>query len=133
MNIKTAALIIGAIFIVVGLLGFTPNPIVGASENAVFHTDTLHNVVHIISGALFVLVALAAPDSIATVLKVFGIVYFLLGILGLIQIGTEGIGKLLGILHINGADNFLHIGLGIVIFLAGTLPQSTATAVTNEG
>jgi hypothetical protein len=127
MNTKTASLIIGIIFLIVGLLGFIPNPIVGNPEIAIFHTDTLHNLVHIISGVLFVGIALAAPASAATVLKVFGIVYFLLGVLGLVIIGTEGMGRLFGFLHVNGADNFLHIALGIVIFLAGTLPQRTLT------
>ena len=128
MNTKTASLIIGIIFLVVGILGFFPNPVVGDPERAIFHTDTLHNMVHIISGALFVGIALAAPATAATVLKVFGIVYFLLGVLGLIIFGSDGMGRLLGFLHVNGADNFLHIALGIVIFLAGTLPQATIAA-----
>jgi hypothetical protein len=128
MNTKTASLIIGIIFLVVGILGFFPNPIIGDPEHAMFHTDTLHNMVHIISGALFVGIALAAPATAATVLKAFGIVYLLLGVLGLIIFGTDGMGKLLGFLHVNGADNFLHIALGIVIFLAGTLPQATIAA-----
>ncbi len=84
--------------------------------------------VHIISGVLFILIALAAPASAATFLKVFGIIYFFLGVLGLINIGTASMGKLLGFLHVNGADNFLHLGLGIVIFLAGTLSGRTRVA-----
>lgn len=129
MNTKSASLIIGIIFIVVGLLGFVSNPIVGMSEGAIFHADTLHNIVHIISGILFVLVAMAAPASAATVLKVFGVVYLFLGVLGLIMFGSAGEGKLLGFLHVNGADNFLHIALGIVIFLAGLMPKwSTASS-----
>ena len=125
MNTKTASLIIGVIFIAVGLLGFVDNPIIGESTDAIFHADTTHNIVHIVSGVLFVLIALAAPGSAATFLKVFGAVYLLLGILGLISIGTQGMGKLLGFLHVNGADNFLHIALGLVIFLAGTLRTNT--------
>ena len=125
MSTKTASVVIGITFIAVGLLGFIPNPIIGEADNAIFHADTVHNMVHIISGILFILIALAAPASAATFLKVFGIVYFLLGVLGLINIGTSGMGKLLGFLHVNGADNFLHIGLGIVIFLAGTISRRT--------
>jgi len=121
MKPKTASLIIGIAFIVVGLLGFISNPIVGDPDKAIFHTDTLHNIVHIVSGVLFLFVALAMPVSAPVFLKVFGIIYFLLGVLGLIIFGTAGMGKLLGFLHVNGADNFLHIGLGIIIFLAGTL------------
>ena len=129
MKTKTAAIVLGIVFIAVGLLGFVSNPIIGDSETAIFHADTVHNMVHIISGALFVTVALFAPASASMFLKVFGVVYFLLGVLGLINIGTQGMGKLLGFLHVNGADNFLHIALGLVIFLAGYAGPRTRPAV----
>ena len=128
MNTKTASILIGVVFIAVGILGFISNPIVGESADAMFHADTLHNSVHIGSGVLFLIVGLFMPASAGTFLKVFGVVYFGLGVLGLINIGTSGMGKLLGILHVNGADNFLHLALGLVIFIAGTLkPAQPAT------
>ncbi len=127
MNTKTASLIIGITFIAVGLLGFIPNPIVGASHNAVFHADAVHNMVHIISGALFLIIAFTAPARAGLFLKVFGIVYLGLGILGLATIGSSGMTDLLGFLPINGADNYLHIGLGILIFSAGMLPNKRDT------
>lgn len=127
MNTKTASLIIGITFIAVGLLGFIPNPIVGGSHDAIFHADAVHNMVHIVSGVLFLIIAFAAPARAALFLKVFGIVYLLLGVVGLATIGSAGMTKLLGFLPINGADNYLHIGLGIVIFLAGMLPQTRET------
>lgn len=119
MTAKTAALIIGIIFIAVGLLGFIDNPIIADSENAIFHADTVHSTVHIISGVLFALVALAAPGFAATFMVIFGIVYLALGIIGFATIGGQGMTKVLGFLHVNGADNYLHIALGIVITLAG--------------
>jgi hypothetical protein len=119
MTAKSSALIIGIIFIAVGLLGFIDNPIIGESEGAVFHADTFHNGVHIGSGVLFVLIALAAPGFASGFLILFGIVYLLLGVVGLISFGSQGMGKVLGILHVNGADNILHIVLGAVIFIAG--------------
>lgn len=121
MNTKTASIIIGLAFLAVGGLGFVSNPVIGESHNAIFHADTTHNMVHIVSGLLFVLIALAMPANAGMFCKIFGAVYLFLGVLGLIQFGTDGMGKLLGFLHVNGADNFLHIGLGLVIFLAGTL------------
>jgi hypothetical protein len=132
MTTKTAALILGLIFLAVGLLGFVPNPIVGESHDALFHADAVHNGVHIVSGILFLLVALAAPARAGLFLKVFGVVYLLLGILGMATIGSEGMTELLGFLPVNGADNYLHIGLGIVIFLAGLLPDSAAVRVSER-
>jgi hypothetical protein len=123
MTAKTAALVIGVIFIAVGLLGFIDNPIVYDSETAIFHADTVHNCVHIVSGVLFVLIALAAPASAKGFMIFFGIVYLLIGVLGLASFGTSGMGKVLGFLHVNGNDNLLHVGLGVVILLAGLVSK----------
>lgn len=128
MNTKTASIIIGLAFLAVGCLGFVANPVIGESHDAIFHADKVHNIVHIVSGILFLLIALAMPANAGIFCKFFGIVYLFLGVLGLIQFGTDGMGKLLGFLHVNGADNFLHIGLGIVIFFAGMLKSKAGTA-----
>ena len=128
MNTKTAAILIGLVFIAVGILGFVSNPIVGNSHDAIFHTDTVHNAVHIISGVLFLLVAMASPGSTGFFLKLFGIVYLGLGILGAATIGDAEMIKLLGFLQVNKSDNWLHIGLGLVIFLAGTLRRPAVSA-----
>ena len=126
MKAKTAAIIFGIAFLAVGLLGYVSNPIVGSSEDAIFHTDGLHNIVHLVSGALFILVAIAAPASASGFLKIFGLVYLLLGVYGLISMGSEETAKLLGILHVNKADNYLHVGLGLIILLVGTMSSRTA-------
>lgn len=128
MNIKTTGILTGLIFIAVGLLGFVSNPIIGESHDAIFHADTTHNFVHIVSGLLFITFAAAVPGYTKLFLQVFGVVYFLIGILGLLKIGEAGTTKVLGFLHVNGADNFLHIGLGIVIFLAGTILGKSTVA-----
>ena len=124
MNTKTAAIVIGLAFLAVGILGFVSNPIVGSSPDAIFHTDKIHNIVHIASGAIFLLIAMAAPGSAAGFLKLFGIVYLGLGIFGMATMGTAETQKLLGFLHVNKADNYLHIGLGVVILLAGFLRRA---------
>ena len=128
MNAKTAAIILGLAFAAVGLLGFVSNPIVGESHDAIFHTDRLHNIVHIVSGVLFLLIAFAAPGSTRGFLKLFGIVYLALGIYGMFTIGSEENIKLLGFLHVNKEINYLHIGLGLIIFLAGLLRPAPAKA-----
>jgi hypothetical protein len=126
MNAKTASIIFGIVFLLVGILGFIPNPVISDSHEALFHADATHSSVHIISGLLFLLVGMVKPSFAAAFCKLFGAVYFLLGVMGFINFGTEGMGELLGFLHVNGPDNYLHIGLGVVIFLAGAIaPKST--------
>ncbi len=123
MSAKNAALAIGLVFILVGLLGFVENPIIGLAPGALFHADTVHNMVHIISGILFLLVALAAPALARTLLIVFGLVYLLIGILGIMNTGADGMGSVLGFLHVNENDNYLHIGLGLLIAISGMLSR----------
>jgi len=120
MNTKTASFIIGIIFLLVGILGFFANPVIGESPDAIFHTDSLHNSIHLGSGVLFILIALAFSPQSSVALKLFGIVYLLLGVVGLIQFGAYGYGRLFGFLHVNGPDNILHLALGLVIISAGT-------------
>jgi hypothetical protein len=119
MTSKTIALLIGVVFIAVGLLGYIDNPIISDSGNAVFHADSTHNMVHIVSGVLFVLVAMAAPAAASGFMIIFGLVYAALGILGMTTIGSDGMTTLIGFLHVNGNDNYLHIALGLVILIAG--------------
>jgi hypothetical protein len=123
MNTKNASITFGIVFILVGLLGFVPNPIIFDSHDAFFHADAVHSSVHIVSGVLFLLVGYAKPDFAPVFLKIFGVVYFLLGVMGLVNIGTDGnqMTHLLGFLCVNGPDNILHIVLGVVIFFGGTL------------
>jgi hypothetical protein len=126
MTAKNAALFIGFVFIAVGALGFIDNPIIGESHNAIFHADRFHNLVHIGSGVLFILVATAAPTAIKGFMVLFGLVYLALGVIGYLNFGKEGMGKVLGILHVNAADNYLHIGLGLVILLVGATTRRIA-------
>jgi hypothetical protein len=124
MSAKTAALLIGLAFIAVGALGFIDNPIIGESQDAIFHADRFHNLVHIGSGILFVL--FAATSAAKGFMILFGLVYLALGVIGYLSFGKEGMGKVLGILHVNAADNYLHMGLGIVILLAGIITRRIA-------
>ena len=47
----------GVILVLVGLLGFVNNPLVGAQQGALVPTDALHNVVHLVTGALALYIA----------------------------------------------------------------------------
>lgn len=109
---KTLAIVFGVIFVLVGLLGFVPNPIVGMG--AIFETDTLHNLVHLIVGIILLVVAYQAAAQSALWLKIIGVVYLLLAVIGWFM-GAP----LLGIVTANAADHWLHLVLGVVLVAAG--------------
>ncbi len=106
-------MVFGIIFVIVGLLGFVPNPIVGM--DSLFHTDSLHNIVHLVIGLILLYTGTKAGGSAPMALKVIGIIYLLLAILGWIGSGES----ILGLVEINGADNWLHLVLGVVLVWAG--------------
>ncbi len=113
-------------FAVAGLAGFAPNPIVGA--DGVFVTNTAHNFVHLVTGALFGLFALRGDAAALTFTRAFGPAYLLVGVIGLGVLAGSSEGMLLGFIHINQFDNYLHLGLGTIISAVGFL-QRPAVAV----
>jgi len=113
---KTWAMVFGWIFLILGIIGFISNPLVGM--NGMFHADTMHNIVHIIFGAILLWAAYAAPMKAAGAMKWLGIIYIILAILGWILVGNST-GSLLGIAEVNGADNWLHLVLGLILVWAG--------------
>ena len=110
---KTIGLVLGVVFLAVGLLGMlVANPLVG--PGALFETNTLHDLVHLATGLLFVLVALFAESSMAMFMKIFGVVYLLVAVLGFLSGGM-----ILGLIAANTADHLLHVVLGVVILGLG--------------
>ena len=114
LNAKTAAVVIGLVFVAVGIVGFFPNPLV--SPTGLFAVNTAHNLVHLISGVVLLAGAYSALGA-SLALKVIGVVYALVAILGLVTDGT----MLLGLIAVNHADHWLHVALAAVILAAGFL------------
>lgn len=119
---KKLIVLFGAVFLVVGVLGFIANPIVG--DMGFFHADTMHNLVHLVSGLLFLIVGFSAPAKAGLTMKIFGAVYLLVAILGFLMVDASGTGSVLGLIEVNSADNWLHVVLGLVIFGAGSMAKS---------
>src|SRR3989338_9910458 len=110
------AKVIGVILLIVGVLCFIPNPIVGSG--GVLETDFVHNLVHIVLGVLL----FVWPNS--TGLKVVGAIYLLVAILGFVMGGD----KVLGFLTVNSADNWLHLVLGVVLLGAGLMGKGESSS-----
>ena len=72
-----------------------------------------------VGGVGFTVVALAGPKASVVFMQAFGVTYLLTGVIGFLTTGFGGNGYLLGLVHLNTLDNFLHVGLGVVIGAAG--------------
>lgn len=115
MSAKKIGMVLGIIFIIVGLLGLVGGLGLGlVGANGIFMTNTAHDLVHLVTGILFVFVSMKAASSMTTVFKIFGIVYLLVALLGF-WMGSP----VLGFLDTNAAANWLHVVLGVVILGSG--------------
>ncbi|HVF54430.1 MAG TPA: DUF4383 domain-containing protein [Actinomycetota bacterium] len=115
------ALVFGVVYILVGLVGFAyldePQEIFG-----IFGVDMLHNIAHLGIGGLLVFGS-RTPALAKTINLVVGIVYLLLAILGFASVLDEDT-----VLHINSADNILHIVTAVLALYFGTAGGRTGTA-----
>ena len=121
LNARTAGILIGVVFVVVGIVGFIPNPLV--SPTGLFAVNTAHNLVHLLSGAAILACALTGVAT-ALSLQIFGVVYALVAILGFLSHGN----MLLGLVRVNHADHWLHVLLAVVILAAGFLLPEEKTS-----
>jgi hypothetical protein len=112
---KTLAIVFGIVFVLVGILGWVPNPLVGAG--AIFDTNHAHDLVHLLFGLILLAVGFMAPAASALWLKILGVVYLLIAVLGFLLVPNGG--NLLGLVTTNMADHLLHIVLGVVLLVAG--------------
>jgi len=115
LHSRNIALAFGYTFIVVAALGFVPNPLV--SPHGVFAVNLAHNLVHLLTGAAFVAGAYVFRGKEQSVILALGTLYFAVAILGFFTKGD----MLLGIVHINEADRWLHLRLAIVIIASGMI------------
>ena len=120
MTAKMGALVLGVVLVLAGIAGFIPNPIVGPT--GIFVTNPMHDYVHIGSGAVLIL---AGVTSFAKPgLLLVGLIYAAVAALGFVMQEE----MLFGLIHINDADRYLHVGLALVLLAAGMLLPSGNTA-----
>ena len=104
--LKTAALVFAAVFLLIGILGFVPAFTPDGNLLGIFKVDAIHNVIHLLSGAVALYVGLTSEAHSKLYFQVFGAVYAVVTILGFAMYNAD---KLLGIFAINPADDYLHL------------------------
>lgn len=113
MKAYKASLVFGFLFITVGIFGFIPNLIV--SYQGFFVTNTAHNLVHILTGGIFLIGAIQFPRHASRIIKLIGLSYLTISLLGFFMPGE----MMMGHIYINHADHSLHLGLAIIILATG--------------
>lgn len=125
---RTLVNILGAVFLLIGVLGFVAPHMAGA------HLGMAHNIIHLGSGALALYFGLkGSASAFRAFCWVFGLVYGLLGIVGFIAgVGTERMLSVIpGQLVLGTMDHIIHIVLG-ALFVIAALSASRAILPRHE-
>ena len=135
-NVQKASLAVGAVFLLVGVLGFVPGitanfdqlHLAGHHSEAMllglFQVSALHNIVHLLFGAAGIALARTAGAARAFLLY-GGIIYLVLFVYGLV-VPQDSAGNFV---PLNGFDNGLHLLLGVgMVALALVLTKGRAKA-----
>jgi hypothetical protein len=123
---RLVAVIFGAVYLLVGALGFAYTGGVGfvATEGGlllgIFEVNPLHNIVHLLVGAALLIAGLSSVVAAKTINVIIGAVYLLLGIVGFFLVGSA-----LNILALNTFDHFLHLASALVLLGVGLAADRT--------
>ncbi|MEV0146065.1 MULTISPECIES: DUF4383 domain-containing protein [unclassified Nonomuraea] len=125
--VQLAALVVGAVFLLVGVLGFIPGITTNYDEMAfaghsnamllgVFQVSILHNIVHLLFGIAGILLARTWSGARGYLIG-GGVIYLLLWIYGLL-IAKDSAANFV---PLNTADDWLHFILGVAMIALGFL------------
>ena len=124
---KNVSLAFGLPFIAAGFLGFIPNPVL--SPNGLFEVNMMHNLLHVLVGAVFIIGAMLSEKGARRTLQSLSIAGIALAFLGFVAKSD----LLLGLVHVNEADKWLHAGLAIVIVAAAFgIPKPQAIEASSK-
>jgi hypothetical protein len=128
---RLLGVVFGAVYVLLGLLGFTVTNGVGffATEGGLllglFEVNIFHNLAHILIGAALLLGGISHKRAARTVNSAVGFAYLALGFVGLLLVGSS-----LNILALNAADNVLHFASAVVLLAVGLGADKPATHVS---
>jgi len=112
---KTAAIIWGVVFLLIGFLGMIPGISPGGMLFGVFRVDGLHNAVHLLTGLIALFAAFAGGHASRVYFEAIGIIYAFLTIMGFFY----GNRNLFGLIAHNTADTWFHLVTALVALYLG--------------
>src|SRR3954453_5779265 len=130
-TVRTAAMAVGAVFLLVGILGFIPGittdyssmSFAGHSSDAkllgIFQVSILHNIVHLLFGVVGLALARRTESAISYLIG-GGVVYLVLWLYGLVTPNSSSA----NFVPVNTADDWLHFVLGLGMIALGVMGRN---------
>ena len=115
-------MLFGIVFLAVGILGFVPGVTNNEMLLGIFMVNTAHSVVHIVSGAIFLIASMSGAGAARIWFQIFGVIYAVVAILGFMNPS----GPLLGMISNNPNDTYLHVVLAVLMLAIGFLSPKQA-------
>lgn len=104
---KTYAMVLGAVLVLLGLIGFVSTPILG-----IFGVNAAQNVLHLVGGALGLWLATKGSGKAFNMWA--GIIALVVGVLWFVPAVGGAEGLLDSLFKINANISYLHVAVGVV-------------------
>ena len=114
-RVRKLGLLWGVLFLFGGILAFVPGVTRDGMYFGVFMVNTAHNIMHIVSGALFLGASLLGARYARLWFRIFGPFYLALAVLGFMV----GQGLIFGLIMNSRFDSWGHAALGIILTAIG--------------
>lgn len=119
------AAVVGVVLVVVGLLGFIDNPLVGKNANALVSTNEVHNIVHLVTGLIALYIAFGLRGAAqANWLVGFGVLYAVIFIAVVISPNLFG---LFGDYASGLNEHVIHAAVAVISLGIGWMARSSAS------
>ena len=116
--------LVGLVLVAAGLIGFLNTPLAGSSADALLQTDTVHNVVHLLTGllALGIAFGLRGDQQVNAVLG-FGVLYVIIFVAVLLSPTLFGLFSV----SANAPIHVIHAAVAVVTLAVGLMARGGAT------
>jgi len=116
--------LVGLVLLAAGLVGFLNTPLAGSSANALLATDTVHNVVHLLTGllALGIAFGLKGETQVNAVIG-FGVLYAFIFVAVLVSPTLFGLFSVAA----NAPIHVIHAAVALVSIAVGLMARGGST------
>ena len=109
---KRFTMVLGLILLVVGVAGMATGG--GPHDLMFFGVNAGHNLVHVVSGVLALIAGLSGQRAAVMFCLAFGVIYGAVAVLGFF-----GVAAVMSLLHLNLADDVLHLAIAAACLWVG--------------